>query len=303
MPSLSTYSLPLPGAREFEMLLKDFSEIRYHGCASLYGSSGQKQDGVDVVVTLTDGNQVCVQCKNWERKVEVSDIDAMIDEAENFPAKIALFVIAVTAKRDARLQSYVYNLSDSRIREKKFPVEIIFWEDIEHIVKTNDFLLRTYYPELYINLENSKMKVQKNSNLILNKKDLRNTLLNSINKWHIIDMLSVDPFAGFEFQLVIETDCFEVEMKDVMDRAISIAGKKLYAKIADFLSIFSNYCYYIGMIAEPVNERVIIVRSSFEREKIDQHKQKIETLRIMALEMLYEAGKIPIYYSGVNSKI
>ena len=74
-------------------------------------------------------------------------------------------------------------------------------------------------------------------------------------------------------------------------------------KIADFLSIFSNYCYYIGMIAEPVNERVIIVRSSFEREKIDQHKQKIETLRIMALEMLYEAGKIPIYYPGVNSKI
>ena len=95
-------------------------------------------------------------------EVEVSDIDAMIDEAENFPAKIALFVIAVTTKRDARLQSYVYNLSDSRIREKKFPVEIIFWEDIEHIVKTNDFLLRTYYPELYINLENSKMKVQKN---------------------------------------------------------------------------------------------------------------------------------------------
>ena len=35
MPSLSTYSLPLPSAREFEMLMRDFAEIRYQGQASL----------------------------------------------------------------------------------------------------------------------------------------------------------------------------------------------------------------------------------------------------------------------------
>lgn len=298
MPSLSTYSLPLPGAREFEMLLKDFSEIRYQGYASLYGRSGQKQDGVDVVVTLTDGMRICVQCKKWERNVDVSDIDAMIAEAEAFPAPMALFVIAVTTKRDAGLQSYVFKLSDSRIGEKKFPVEIIFWEDIEHVIKTNDFLLRTYYPELYINLESSIKKVQKYPDLILNKKDLRNSFLGLISKWHIMDMLFVDPFAGFEFQLVIDTDCFEIEMKDVMDRAICIAGKKSYARIANFLGMFSCYCNYIGMIAEPINERMIIVRNPFEREKIDQHKQKIKELRIMAVEMLSKAGKISIDYTG-----
>ena len=238
MPSLSTYSLPLPGAREFEMLMKDFSEIRYQGRATLYGSPGQKQDGVDVVVTQTNGNRICIQCKNWERKLENSDINTMIAEVEKFPAKISLFVIAVTTKRDAKLQQYVYNLSDCRISEKKFPIEIIFWEDIEHIVKINTFLLRTYYPEFYINLESSRKKMQMYSNLILDKKELRKSFLNSIIKWNIFDMLSVDPFAGFDFQLVINVDCFEIEMKNIMNKAISLASKKSYMRINKFLNLF-----------------------------------------------------------------
>ena len=290
MSSLSTYSLPLPGAREFEMILKDFSEIRYHGRASLYGSSGQKQHGVDIVVIQEDGRRVCIQCKNWERKIEISDIDIMIDEAESFPAQMELFVIAVTMKRDARLQSYVYNLSDNRIKEKKFPVEIIFWEDIQHVIKINSNLLRIYYPELYINLESSRKKVHINSDWILSKKELRNSFFSSISKWHIIDMLSIDPFAGFEFRLVIDTDCFEIEMNDVMSRVIGNARKKVYAKIIDFLSIFNSYCCYISMIVEPVNERILIVRNPSKREKIDQHKQEIEKFRIRALETLSEVG-------------
>lgn len=294
MPSLSTYSLPLPSAREFELLLKDFSELRYNGYASLYGSPGQRQDGVDVVVTQENGNRICIQCKKWERKIETSDIDNMIAMAEKFPAKISLFVIAVTMRSDVNLQSYIYKISDRRVREQKFPVEIIFWENIEHVVKMNENLLRAYYPELYINLANSKQKLQTYPNLILDKKELRISFLNSINKWHIIDMLSVDPFVGFEFQLVIDTDCFEIEMKSIMNSAIGIAKKKSYARIAEFLNVFSNFCYYIGMIAEPVNERMLVVRNPFERERIEQHERKIQELRNSALEKLSEAGKIPI---------
>lgn len=301
MPSLSTYSLPLPSAREFEMLMRDFAEIRYQGQASLYGRPGQKQDGVDIVVTCSDGKRVCVQCKNWERELEISDIDAMINEAENFPANISLFAIAVTTKTNNNIQRYVYNLSDKRISEQEFPIDIVFWEDIEHIVKTNDNLLRTYYPELYINLGNSRQKLQMYPNLILDKKELRNFFLNSISKWHIVDMLSVDPFAGFEFQLVIDTDCFEIEMQDIMNKAVAISKKKTYARIAEFLRNLSSYCYYIGMIAEPVNERILIVRNPFARERIYEHKEEIEELRVMALETLSKAGKIPINYPGVNS--
>lgn len=301
MPSLSTYSLPLPSAREFEMLMRDFAEIRYQGQASLYGRPGQKQDGVDIVVTCSDGKRVCVQCKNWERELEISDIDTMITEAENFPANISLFVIAVTTKTNKDIQWYVYNLSDKRISEKKFPIDIIFWEDIEHVIKINESLLRTYYPELYINFEYSKQKLQMYPNFILDKKELRNSFLSSVSKWHVIDMLSVDPFAGFRFQLVIDTDCFEIEMKDIMDKAINIAGKKTYAKIVEFLTAFSDYCYYLGMIAEPANERMLIVRNPFERERIHEHKEKIEELRVKSLKMLSKAGKIPINYPGVNS--
>ncbi len=301
MPSLSTYNLPLPNAREFEMLMRDFAGIRYQGQASLFGRPGQRQDGVDVVVTRLDGKRVCIQCKNWGRDLKKSDIDTIITDAENFAAHISFFVIAVTTKTNANIQQYVYSLTDKRIREQKFPIDIVFWEDIEHIVKTNDNLLRTYYPELYINLGNSRQKLQMYPNLILDKKELRNFFLNSISKWHIVDMLSVDPFAGFEFQLVIDTDCFEIEMQDIMNKAVAISKKETYARIAEFLRNLSGYCYYIGMIAEPVNERILIVRNPFERERIYEHKEKIEELRVMALETLSKAEKIPINYPGVNS--
>lgn len=301
MPSLSTYSLPLPSAREFEMLMRDFAEIRYRGKASLYGCPGQKQDGVDIVVTCLDGKYICMQCKNWGRKLKTSDIDTMITEVEKFPINISLFVIAVTTKTDADIQQYVYNISKRRISEQTFPIDIIFWEEIEQVVKINEPLLRIYYPELYINLDNSRQRLQMYPDSISDKQELRNFFLNLVNKWNILDMLSVDPFAGFEIQLVIDTDCFEIEMKDIMDKAIIIAGKKTYAKIAEFLTVFSDYCHYLSMIAEPANERMLIVRNPFERERIHEHKEKIEELRVKSLKMLSKAGKIPINYPGVNS--
>lgn len=301
MPSLSTYNLPLPSAREFEMLMRDFAEIKYQGQASLNGRPGQKQNGVDIVVKCSDGKRVCVQCKNWERELEISDIDTMITEAEKFSVNISLFVIAVTTKANANIQRYVYNLSDRRISEQKFPIDIIFWEDIEQVVKINESLLRAYYPELYINLGDNKQKLQMYSNSITDEKELRNCFLSSVSKYHIIDMLSVDPFAGFEIQLVIDTDCFEIDMKDIMDKAIVIAGTKSYAEIAEFLAMYGNYCQYMSMIAEPANERMLIVRNPFERQRIHEHKEKIEEFRVMSLKMLSKAGKISINYPGVNS--
>lgn len=300
MPSLSTYSLSLPSAREFENLMRDFAEIRYQGQASLYGRSGQKQYGVDIVVTCLDGKKICIQCKNWGRELKNSDIDSMITEVEKFSTNISLFVIAVTTKTDANIQRYVYNLSEKRIIEQTFPIEIIFWEEIEQVVKVNKSLLRKYYPELYINLDKSRQKLQMYPNSISDKKELRNLFLNAVSKWNILNMLFVDPFAGFEIQLVIDTDCFEIEMKEIMNKALVISGKKSYAKIAEFLTIFSNYCNYISMIAEPVNKSMLIVRNSFERERIHEHKGKIEKLRVMSLKMLSKAGKIPINYPGVN---
>ena len=284
MPSLSTYNLPLPSAREFEMLMRDFAEIKYQGQASLNGRPGQKQNGVDIVVKCSDGKRVCVQCKNWERELEISDIDTMITEAEKFSVNISLFVIAVTTKANANIQRYVYNLSDR-----------------EQVVKINESLLRAYYPELYINLGDNKQKLQMYSNSITDEKELRNCFLSSVSKYHIIDMLSVDPFAGFEIQLVIDTDCFEIDMKDIMDKAIVIAGTKSYAEIAEFLAMYGNYCQYMSMIAEPANERMLIVRNPFERQRIHEHKEKIEEFRVMSLKMLSKAGKISINYPGVNS--
>lgn len=64
MPSLSMYKISAPtDPKEFENLLLDFAAVRYKGNATLLGRQGQKQHGVDVVVTRGDYSLVCVQCK------------------------------------------------------------------------------------------------------------------------------------------------------------------------------------------------------------------------------------------------
>lgn len=63
MPSLASFQLTPPqDAREFEQLMRDYCNCIYPGMACLFARPGQKQYGVDVVSTGSNG-VVAIQCK------------------------------------------------------------------------------------------------------------------------------------------------------------------------------------------------------------------------------------------------
>ena len=245
MPSLSMYKLSPPtDAAEFEKMLVDYAESVYRVQASLYGRKGQAQHGIDVIVETNP--RTCIQCKDYHSTpVTTNKIDSWINDAENSKIGFLHFIIAVVGSRDARLQDHVYSVSDSRKSEGKFTVSIIFWDDIEHVIKTDPNLLRIYYPEFYIandrmlgayylkqqetaairRASDSKQSEQTQTPiLITSEAALRKQCLELVVKYQIQSFLRVDPFSGFPFDLVADVDCFEIDMQVLLDKSISMVN-------------------------------------------------------------------------------
>ena len=115
MPSLASFQLTPPqDAREFEQLMRDYCNCIYPGMACLFARPGQKQYGVDVVSTGSNG-VVAIQCKNYQdMSVSISMIDQWIQGAEEFKPDISHFIIAIGAKTDGEIQKYVLEKNQYR---------------------------------------------------------------------------------------------------------------------------------------------------------------------------------------------
>ncbi len=290
MPSLSMYKISAPtDAKEFENLLLDYAERVYSGRATLLGRQGQTQHGIDVVVIRNDFSIVCVQCKNIKNKnLTRSNIDEWVLEAEKSPITMQLFVIAVAAERDAAIQEYVYQIMSSRIKEGKFPIEIVFWDDIEHFVKLNDDILRLYYPFLYQEIYKENNRVDKYPELIKNEEELRITFLNEFVKYQIEYFLKVDIFVGFPFKLATMCDEFEFEIQRVLSRAIGITKSELYDKIIQFMYALEQYNYCLVSIGELVNEYRVCVINLVIRNEHEKYETEINMLRGKVISLLDE---------------
>ena len=246
--------------KEFEKLLIDFSSAKYGGTADLFGRQGQKQDGIDIIVTLrprfSQSKQtcvqdlICVQCKDYKStKVTTNKIDAWIQEAEAFPFPIQTLVIAVVIERDVTLQSHVICINQDRLQQGKFSVEIVFWDSIAHFVKQNDKILKMYYPMLY-NAHISTIQSATSSpysSLILNEDDLKLSFMNICVKYYVTDFMKVTPFIGFNIDLVGQYDAFEIEWLRIRDRAIQLVNTQKYKEINDFVVKISEFVTYIGL--------------------------------------------------------
>lgn len=289
MPSLSMYKISAPtDAKEFENLLLDYAANVYYGRATLLGRQGQVQHGIDVVVTCDDYSKVCVQCKDiTKRSITKNDIDQWITESETSPINMKLFVIAVAGERDASIQEYVYQKMENRIINGKYPVEIIFWDDIEHFVKLREDLLRVYYPFLCQEKnEDRRYNVEKYPELIKSEGELRIAFLNEFVKYRIEEMMSVDIFVGFPSQLVIMCDDFEFEIQQVLYRAIAIKEVGTYSKIQEFLAALKEYNSYLSSIGEFANKYMIRVINRQIRENHEAHEMVIDILRNDLIKIL-----------------
>lgn len=153
MPTPSTSDLPKPKSwDEFEDITWEIYKRKWHdNYAQKHGRKGQAQNGIDIYGRQnSSGKYIGVQCKRYEdNKLNKKIIKAEIVKAEGFLSPLSEYIIATTASRDTKLQDLVRSLNEERESENKFPVYIVFWEDIcnDLAAPNNRDLLKKYYSE------------------------------------------------------------------------------------------------------------------------------------------------------------
>jgi formylglycine-generating enzyme required for sulfatase activity len=120
----------------FESLCQDlWKDIWQDPGALKNGRRGQKQDGVDIF-GHEKGALVGIQCKQKDgrlwAKVTEAELEAEVAAARRFKPKLARFILATTAPRDAAIQRRANQLTEQHRRQKLFSVEVWAWEDIWH---------------------------------------------------------------------------------------------------------------------------------------------------------------------------
>lgn len=286
MPALSMYKLSAPtDPKEFENMLIDYSSNVYKGRATLLGRQGQTQHGIDVVVTRDDYSIVCLQCKDVNSKsVTINNIKKWILEADSSNIKIALFVIVVATERDASIQEFVYLEMQKRVSQGKFPVEIVFWDDIQHFLKTNINIFQIYYPFLYLNNQNYSSVLSQ----IKDVNQLKDKFFDLIVKYKIEEFLYVDIFVGFPVELVVLYDSFEVEVQQLLYKAISMKTTNIYNIIEQIKICLNNYSMYLGTLGEIVNGQMVRVLNSAIRREYAIYEKDIITRRDEILKLIKE---------------
>jgi hypothetical protein len=175
MPTPSTSDLPKPKSwDEFEDITWEIYKRKWHdNHAQKYGRSGQAQNGIDIYgQEKSSGKYIGVQCKRYkDKKLTQKIIQAEIVKAECFSSPLSEYIIATTESRDTKLQDFVRSLNEKRRLENKFPVYIVFWEDICNDLAdpNNSDLLKKYYSEweqIFRNQEKSIISSEKVASLL-----------------------------------------------------------------------------------------------------------------------------------------
>jgi len=149
MPTIASAIVPPPKSwEEFEDISLAAAKLRWSSNDFFrHGRTGQKQDGVDVYGHDDDGRLIGVQCKNTIEGVSLAVIETEVAHAESFEPALDCLYVAATAKRDASLQKAVRILSEGRRKAGRFPVGILFWDDVCHDLATDDDVFFAHYPQ------------------------------------------------------------------------------------------------------------------------------------------------------------
>lgn len=135
MPTLPTSELPKPQDwNEFEDIVWNIYRHKWQDPnAQRNGRQGQPQNGVDIFGQpkgLGD-KYVGIQCKRLsDGKLTKKLIENEAANAETFLPKLAEFTIATTDNRDSNLQEDVRKINFIRKKQQKFPIFIVFWQDL-----------------------------------------------------------------------------------------------------------------------------------------------------------------------------
>ncbi|MDF2800655.1 MAG: hypothetical protein K0S61_558 [Anaerocolumna sp.] len=121
------------------------------------GRRGQRQDGVDIFGRTESKDWVGIQCKVKSKgdRLTEKECEEEISKALTFNPKLSEYYILTTAPRDATLQKYIRGKDDEHIKKSQFRVCVMFWDDIEQALVTEDYqyLYYKYYRDHCIRSE------------------------------------------------------------------------------------------------------------------------------------------------------
>lgn len=157
MYDLRTIQIPkIDDSVQFETLCRDIwknnSEFEN---VDINGRPGQAQEGVDVFGrNSTSGNWFGIQCKvrKTNKYLTKDEIYKEINKAKLFNPKLTDYILCTTLERDVNFQKLGREISDELREEKSFNFTIMFWQDIEELLKEeiNINIYLKYYQKFFI---------------------------------------------------------------------------------------------------------------------------------------------------------
>ncbi|VVS92218.1 hypothetical protein [Desulfoluna spongiiphila] len=156
MPTLSSMHIPTPKSwDEFEEITTSSLKIKWNSPnLTRNGRQGQSQDGVDIFGEDECGRPVGVQCKLTTKSISIGIIDREIKNAEGFKPELSSLYIATTAPRDAKIQREVRLISLERVDNGRFPVGILFWDDLTQELIKDESEFSKHYPQFSLKRSN-----------------------------------------------------------------------------------------------------------------------------------------------------
>lgn len=127
--------------------------------ADKIGRPGQSQNGVDVHVGRSHVGALGVQCKRMDdldennlplpggvirRKTLLEEIE----KAKTFHPPLDVWILATTAKRDARIQATARRIDSQHTEQKLFEVKLWFWDDYVAFLNSYSHLQVGYYDQI-----------------------------------------------------------------------------------------------------------------------------------------------------------
>jgi hypothetical protein len=148
VPTSATARWPVPKSEdEWEDMVLDAMRLRWGDAdARRNGRRGQRQNGVDVYGRhISKEENAGAQAKNTETITEAIIRDE-ISKAETFIPSLDRYYLAVSGPRDSDLEKRVRLLSESRKTIGRFPVEVLFFDDICHEICARPDLVAKHWP-------------------------------------------------------------------------------------------------------------------------------------------------------------
>lgn len=154
MPTLSSMIIPTPKSwDEFEDICLSCLKIKWNNPnLTRHGRQGQTQAGVDIYGEDNLSQLAGIQCKLTNSKLDIETIKAEIVKAETFQPTLNVFYIATTSSADVKLQKEVRLISKDRVNKGKFPIGILFWQDLIQELIVNEQEFRKHYPQLSVDI-------------------------------------------------------------------------------------------------------------------------------------------------------